>query len=64
VADRELLHEFRRRLTEEERHLAEQRSHGRSWNAIAQEFGKPADALRMQLNRAIDRVTQELGLYE
>jgi ECF sigma factor len=37
VAARELLHEFRRRLSPEERVLAEQRAQGRDWAGIAAE---------------------------
>jgi RNA polymerase sigma-70 factor (ECF subfamily) len=64
VANQELLHEFRKRLSDEERLLADQRALGRSWADIAAEHGESADALRMQLTRAIDRVTRELQLEE
>jgi RNA polymerase sigma-70 factor (ECF subfamily) len=62
LANRELLDEVRRRLTPEERHLAEQRSQGRPWAELAAELGKTADALRKQHDRGIDRVVRELGL--
>src|SRR5262249_50776581 len=62
LAAGELLVEFRKRLTDEERHLAEQRAAGREWNDIAAECGGSPEALRKQLARAIDRVGQELGL--
>jgi RNA polymerase sigma factor (sigma-70 family) len=62
VAARELLDEFRKRLTEDERRLADQRSAGRAWAEIAQERGESAEALRKQLSRAIDRVAVEMGL--
>jgi len=62
VANRELLHEFRMRLSEEERKLADLRALGRSWAEIAAELGEEADTLRMRLTRAIDRVAGELGL--
>jgi DNA-directed RNA polymerase specialized sigma24 family protein len=62
AADAELLREFRRRLTEEERRLADQRAAGRPWSEIAAEAGGDADALRVRLGRAIDRVARELGL--
>jgi RNA polymerase sigma-70 factor (ECF subfamily) len=64
VADRELLREFRRRLSEEERLLAEQRALGRAWSEIAAEVGGSPDGLRMRLSRGIERVTHELGLEE
>jgi RNA polymerase sigma-70 factor (ECF subfamily) len=62
AATGELLHEVRRRLTDEERQLAEQRAAGRDWAQIAAECGGSPEALRKQLARAIDRVGQELGL--
>jgi RNA polymerase sigma-70 factor (ECF subfamily) len=62
VANREMLVELRRRLTAEELHLADQRVSGRSWKEIATEVGGEPNALRMRLTRALDRVTQELGL--
>jgi RNA polymerase sigma factor (sigma-70 family) len=64
VANQELLQEFRKRLSEEERRLADQRTQGRSWAEIAEECGNNPDTLRMQLTRAVDRVTRELQLEE
>jgi len=64
VANQELLQEFRKRLSDDERRLADQRAQGRSWAEIAAESGVNAGALRMQLTRAIDRVSQELRLEE
>jgi RNA polymerase sigma factor (sigma-70 family) len=60
----ELLEEFRKRLTDEERQLADQRALGREWTDIAAELGDSPEALRKRLTRAIDRVTRELGLEE
>jgi hypothetical protein len=62
VANRELWEEFRKRLTAEELRLADRRAAGLPWAQIAAEFGGRPDALRMQLSRALDRVTRELGL--
>jgi RNA polymerase sigma factor (sigma-70 family) len=62
VADQELLHEFHRRLSAEERQLAEHRARGRPWLEIAAEVGGSPDGLRMRLHRAIERVSHELGL--
>jgi RNA polymerase sigma factor (sigma-70 family) len=62
VAQREMLHELQRRLTAEERQLADQRALGRSWKEIAAAVGSEANTVRMRLSRALDRVTQELGL--
>jgi RNA polymerase sigma-70 factor (ECF subfamily) len=64
VAGRELLQQFRSRLSEEERRLADQRALGRSWADIAAAVGGNADALRIRLSRAADRVARELGLDE
>ena len=64
AAGRELLEEVRRRLSEEERRLADRRGQGLGWAEIAQELGGSPDGRRMQLTRALDRVTRELGLDE
>jgi RNA polymerase sigma-70 factor (ECF subfamily) len=64
VAGRELLDEFRRRLTEQERQIADRRAAGLNWNQIAAEIGGTPDALRKQLARGVERVSQELGLEE
>ena len=59
---REALQRFRARLSEEERRLADLRGEGRSWEEIAGCMGGAAQARRMQLARAADRVARELGL--
>jgi RNA polymerase sigma-70 factor (ECF subfamily) len=64
VAGQELLDEFRRRLSPEERQLAELRAQGREWAQIAAEVGGSPQARRKQLERAVERVAQELGLDE
>jgi RNA polymerase sigma-70 factor (ECF subfamily) len=60
VAGRELLEEVRRRLSAEERTLADLRGQGCEWAEIADRLGGTADACRKQLARAIDRVEQQL----
>lgn len=62
VSGRELLERFRQGLTAEERQLAELRSEGLSWADIAARLGGTAQARRMQLARAVERVAQALGL--
>jgi RNA polymerase sigma-70 factor (ECF subfamily) len=62
VASEELLTEFRRRLSGEERQLADLRCQGWGWEAIAAEMGGTAEARRKQLTRAADRMVRELGL--
>jgi RNA polymerase sigma-70 factor (ECF subfamily) len=64
VADRELLAAARARLTSEEQYLADQRALGRPWLELAKELNATADALRVKLARAVDRVSGELGLEE
>jgi RNA polymerase sigma factor (sigma-70 family) len=64
AATTELVHEFRKRLAEDERRLAEKRACGQSWAHIAAEEGGSAEALRKKLARAIDRISQELGLHD
>jgi RNA polymerase sigma-70 factor (ECF subfamily) len=60
----ELLHKIRERLTAEERDLAEQRAQGRPWAEIAAERQDSPERLRKLLERAVDRVTREVGLEE
>ena len=64
VVGHDLLGAVRQRLSPDERFLAEQRALGRSWQELAAECGKNPDALRKQLSRALDRVSQDLGLAE
>jgi len=64
VAGRELLGEVRKRLSDEERELAELRIQGREWAEIAQERGESPEALRKRLTRGLDRVAEQLGLDE
>jgi RNA polymerase sigma-70 factor (ECF subfamily) len=64
VAGKELLGEFRKRLTDPERQLAERRGQGAAWTAIAAELGGTPEGRRKQLERAFARVADELGLTE
>jgi RNA polymerase sigma-70 factor (ECF subfamily) len=61
-AGKELLVEVRRRLSEDERRIADLRAAGNDWAAVATELGGTPDALRVKLTRALDRVTTELGI--
>lgn len=61
---RELLAAFRQRLSEEERQLADQRSRGKGWAEIASALGGTAESRRKQLERAVERVSRELGLED
>jgi RNA polymerase sigma-70 factor (ECF subfamily) len=62
ASGRELLAEFRRRLSPDERRLADLRAEGRGWAEVAAELGGTAQARRMQLARALDRVARAIGL--
>lgn len=64
LAWKDLLQEVRRRLTEDERRLADRRADGREWADIAAEVGGSPEALRKRLARALDRVSNQLGLEE
>lgn len=64
VAARDLLGEFRSRLSEDERLLADRRARGEEWAEIAREVGGTPDARRKQLTRAIARVAKELGMED
>ena len=64
IADRELLGEVRRRLTEDERLLADLRAQGLNWEEIATRVGGNAQARRVQFSRAMDRVARELDIDE
>jgi len=64
LAGQELLHEFRRRLSDEERQLADLRAQGCAWAEIAAQVGGTPHARRMQLTRAMERVAVALGLDE
>ena len=61
---KDLLHEVRKRLTKDERRLADRRAERREWTEIAAEVGGSPEALRKQLARALDRVSHQLGLEE
>ena len=62
MSGEELLLKVRARLSKEEQSIANLRADGRSWAEVAHELGGTADARRKQLQRAADRVGQELGL--
>src|SRR5262249_26048137 len=64
AAGRELLAECRKRLSNDERELAELRAQGREWADIGAERGESPEALRKRLARALDRVAEQLGLDE
>jgi RNA polymerase sigma-70 factor (ECF subfamily) len=62
VAGKELLDRLRQGLSDEERQLADLRGQGLAWGDIADRLGGTAQARRMQLARAVERVAGALGL--
>jgi DNA-directed RNA polymerase specialized sigma24 family protein len=64
VGAKELIAAFRQRLSGEERQLAERRADGQGWGYIASAMGGTADGRRKQLERAVDRVSRQLGLED
>jgi RNA polymerase sigma-70 factor (ECF subfamily) len=64
VAWQELFERFQALLSDEERQLVELRRAGRTWPEIAGLVGGQAQARRKQLDRALARVSRQLGLDE
>jgi hypothetical protein len=64
LAAEELLRAFRARLSDEEKRMADLRGAGQEWAEIAGQLGGTADGRRMQFQRAINRISRELGLEE
>lgn len=62
VAAKELFQKMCGQLSPEEKYLVEQRALGREWQELADELGGSADALRMKLTRALNRLSGPLGL--
>jgi RNA polymerase sigma factor (sigma-70 family) len=62
IAGKELLARFRAQLSPEERELADLRGLGLDWADIATRLGGNAQARRVQLSRAIERVAAQLGI--
>jgi RNA polymerase sigma-70 factor (ECF subfamily) len=62
AAGAELVQQFLRRMSAEERQLAELRAAGLGWDEVAARVGGTREAVRKQLERAIQRVERQLGL--
>jgi RNA polymerase sigma factor (sigma-70 family) len=62
LARRELLERVRNGLSDEERAIADLRAQSLSWDEIAARLGGQANTRRMQLARAVERLTKEMGL--
>jgi len=57
---RELLEQARSRLSAEELTLMQRRSEGESWEEISRDTGQKPDAVRKRLERALQRVREEM----
>ncbi len=64
VAGKELFEKCCALLTPEEKQLVDLRAAGRTWPQIAETVGGQAQARRRQLERALDRVSRQLGLED
>jgi RNA polymerase sigma-70 factor (ECF subfamily) len=62
VAAKELIADFRRRMSTEEREVADARAGGQSWQDIGAVRGESPDAVRVRFSRAVDRIAGEVGL--
>ena len=62
LAAGEMLERLRGAMSAEERQLADLRGQDLAWEDIARQLGGTAQARRMQLARAIDRVAKEFNL--
>lgn len=58
---KELLEAAQSHLSAEERELMQRRSEGDSWDEIAADTGQKPDAIRKRLERALQRVREEMG---
>ncbi len=64
VSAKELFAKMQASLTDEELKISELRGTGLAWDEVATIVGGTAQARRMQLHRAADRVTRQLGLED
>lgn len=62
VVNRELVERVSDLLSDDEREIMQRRSEGQSWNEIGESLNQKANTVRMKLSRALDRVTEKLGL--
>ena len=62
ASDHDLIEAVRNRLGDEERRLADLRGEGWEWPEIAARLGGSAQARRVQLARAVQRVAREMNL--
>ena len=64
VSGKELLSVMEGKLSPEERQVAEMRRQGLSWAAVAERLGGTSQSRRMQMDRAADRIAEQIGIGE
>ena len=64
VASQDLISAFFQRLDGENKLIADLRREGRSWEEIAVERGRTAEAVRKQYQRALQRISRELEVED
>jgi RNA polymerase sigma factor (sigma-70 family) len=64
VSGQELLERFRAEFSAEEERIAELRKDGLNWAQISSQLGGTAQARRVQFARAVERISQQMGLDE
>jgi RNA polymerase sigma-70 factor (ECF subfamily) len=62
VSCRELLEQFRASLSAEESQIARLRNDGLNWAEVASQLGGSAQARRVQFARAMERISQQMGI--
>ena len=62
VAAAELLAKVREQMSPEERIISDRRHAGDSWQQLADQLKSTPDALRKQMERAIERIRESLGI--
>jgi DNA-directed RNA polymerase specialized sigma24 family protein len=62
VEGKDLIEAVRSRLSPEESQIADQWASGKAWGEIGAQIGRSADAVRVRLGRAFDRVRRDLRL--
>ena len=64
ISGQELLAQFQASFTDEEETIARLRRDGLGWAEIATQLGGTSQARRVQLARAVERISRQIGLDE
>ena len=64
IASQDLITAFFQRLDDENRAIADQRRQGRGWDEIGTALGRSGEAVRKQYQRALQRISHELGIED